>query len=215
VNVYLTEQQQIEEIKKWWQRNGTSTIIIFVLVICASIGWRFWLQHRETKLERASTHYEELLNAVVNDDAIDAQKEANLLRHNYLHTPYAALASLMLARGDVYQGNYDSAKQQLTWVMKHANTNALREIARLRLARITLLQNQPKDALQLLAKVDDKNYEPLINELIGDSYLALNQIDNARSAYQRAITELPDPAMRPILQMKLDDIAANPTMTVK
>lgn len=207
---YMTEQQQIEQFKAWWKKNGASTIFIFITVLLVSIGWRFWLGHDESKLERASSHYEELLNAVVNEDQTATTKEANLLRNNYEHTPYAALAALMLARNDVYSGDYDSAKVQLDWVMNHASTDSLKQVARLRLARIDLQQGQAQQSLQLLQKIDDVSYNVMIDELKGDSYLALKQIDEARQSYQQALAEFSnDVTLRPILQMKLDDLAVN------
>ena len=74
-------------------------------------------------------------------------KEANLLKSNYRYTPYAALATLMIARNDIYQNQYDKAKIQLEWVMKHASTSSLKEIARLRYARILNQENKPSVAL--------------------------------------------------------------------
>jgi predicted negative regulator of RcsB-dependent stress response len=208
VSTYLTEQQQVEQITLWWKKYGLSTIIIFIIALAAGIGWRFWLQHREVKLERGSTHYEELLNAVVNDDKASAMKEANLLKSNYRYTPYAALATLMLARGYVYQNDYANAETELSWVMKHASANSLREIARLRFARILLQEGKPQETLKLLQKIDDIAYIPVIEELKGDSYMLLKQNDNARAAYQQALHSIPDyTAMRPILAMKLDNLA--------
>jgi predicted negative regulator of RcsB-dependent stress response len=208
VSAHLTEQQQIEHLKHWWKNYGISTVIIFLVVITAGLGWRYWTQHDETKLQRASTHYEVLLSAVVNDDDATTLKEANLLKDNYVHTPYAALATLMLAREDVYRKDYVSAEMQLDWVAKHANSNALKEVARLRLARILIEQNKPQDALETLTKVNDISYIPMIEEVRGDSYLALNQKDKAHTHYQLALNSIPGLAtMRPILAMKLDNLA--------
>jgi len=209
VSAYLTEQQQIDQIAAWWKKYGLSTVIIFVIALAAGIGWRFWLQHREVKLARGSTHYEELLNAVVNDDTVNAMKEANLLKSNYRYTPYAALATLMLARDYVYQNNYSKAEKELTWVMKHASTNSLKEIARLRFARILNQEDKPQEALKLLEKTNDAAYLPMINEVKGDSLLLLNQKDSARTAYQQALSSIPGyAAMRPVLAMKLNNLAA-------
>lgn len=212
MSTYLTEQQQIDQIAQWWKKYGLSTVIIFVIALAAGIGWRFWLQHREVKLARGSTHYEELLNAVVNDDTASAMKEANLLKSNYRYTPYSALATLMLARGYVYQNDYPKAEKELTWVMKHASTHSLKEIARLRYARILNQEDKPREALKLLEKTNDVGYMPMINEVKGDSYLLLNQKNSARTAYQQALSSIPGyAAMRPVLAMKLDNLATGST----
>jgi len=210
-SMHLTEQQQIEQLKEWWKKHGTSTLVTFIIVFCLGLGWRLWMQHYEAKLERGSTHYEELLNAVVNNDDTAALKQANLLKNNYVHTPYAALATLMLARSDVYRNDYADAEGQLNWVMQHASTRSLREVARLRLARINLQLGQPQQSLLLLQKVDDASYAVMIDEIKGDAYAALNQIDMARQSYQKALAELPGYAnTRPILTMKLNNLTENP-----
>jgi predicted negative regulator of RcsB-dependent stress response len=207
VSDYLTEQQQIEQLKEWWKKHGTTAVTLVLAIFLIGVGWHFWLKHRENKLQRASTHYEELLNAVANDDSASVLKEANLLKGNYSHTPYAALASLMIARNAVYQNNYTAAEKELLWVAKHASGHSLKQVANLRLARLYLQEGKPDASLLLLEKTIDVAYLPLINELKGDSYAALHQADNARMAYQAALNVLPAYAlMRPILVMKLNNL---------
>jgi len=209
VTEYLTEQQQIEQLKEWWKKNGPSTLIIVSVLVFLSIAWHVWQTHRENKLQRASTHYEELLNAVVNDDSAGVLKEANLLKDNYNHTPYAALASLMIARNDVYQNNNAAAEKELSWVTKHASSHSLQQVAELRLARLYIQEGKADQSLQLLQKTYDPAYMPFINEVKGDTYAALHQDDNARMSYQAALNVMPAYAlMRPIVVMKLNNLPA-------
>ena len=208
MSTYVTEEQQIEMLKEWWKKNGNFSIGLFFGAILFSLGLHFWYKHREEKLARGSVHYEVMLSALVNGDDATTLKEANLLKEDYSHTPYAGLASLIFARNDVYQQKYADAESELTWVMNHGNTNSLRQIARLRFARIEIQLHKPNDALKALAKVNDSGYMPMIDEVRGDTYLALNQTDKARDAYQKAVNLLPNYAVaRPLLTMKLNDLA--------
>lgn len=208
MSTYLTEEQQIELLAAWWKKNGNFAIGVFIAAVALSLGLHFWFKHREVKLERGSAHYEQMLSALVNGDESTTIKEASLLKENYSHTPYAALASLIFARNDVYADKYPEAEAELTWVMKHGNTYSLREIAQLRLARIEIQLNKPQEALKVLEKINDSNYMPMIDEVRGDSYLALNQTDKAREAYQKAANLLPNYEMaRPLLTMKLNDLS--------
>lgn len=215
MSVYTTDQQQLDQFHQWWKNNGTSTIIIFVLALSLSFGWRFWLQHRETVLTQASANYEQLLNNGVNNNNTAAIQVANILMQDYPHTPYAPLAALMLARQFVNQGDYHDAENQLIWVMHNGHNKSIRQIARLRAARVLLTQNQAQQALLMLNKVDDKSYLPVVYEISGDCYVALGQLDQARLSYQQAIKILPGyDVAQPILRMKLDNLSvANTSLT--
>ncbi len=208
MSTYVSEEQQIEMLREWWKKNGNFAISLFFIAILFSLGLHFWFKHREQKLERASAHYEVMLSALVNGDDATTLREANLLKDDYSHTPYSAQAALIFARNDVYQQKYSDAESELTWVMYHGNTDSLRQIARLRLARIEIQLNKPNDALKVLDKINDSGYLPMIDEERGDAYLALNQTDNARESYQKAVNLLPNYAVaRPLLTMKLNDLA--------
>ncbi len=214
MSVYTTDQQQLDQFHQWWKNNGTSTIIIFVLALSLSFGWRFWLQYRETVFTQASANYEQLLNNVVNNNNTAAIQTANSLMQNYSHTPYAPLAALMLARQFVYQGDYADAENQLIWVMHHGHNKSIRQIARLRAARVLLTQNQPQQALVMLNQVDDKSYLPMVYEISGDCFVALGQFDQARQSYLQATKILPGyDVAQPILRMKLDNLSVVNTST--
>jgi len=108
----------------------------------------------------------------------------------------------------VYQENYKDAETPISWVMNHASTDSLRQVARLRLARVYIQENNPKEALTILKKTNDKGYLPMIDEVEGDSYLALNETDNARVLIRRRLIYcLIIAVARPILVMKLNDLA--------
>ena len=45
MDVYKTEEEQVEAIKKWWQENGKSIIAGVVIGITAIFGWRAYDSH--------------------------------------------------------------------------------------------------------------------------------------------------------------------------
>lgn len=215
--MYTTDQQQVEQFHLWWKKNGTSTILMFVVALSISFGWRFWVQHQEVRSSQASANYEQLLNSEVNNDSTNVVNIANYLMENYSHTPYAPLAALMLARQSVYQGNFADAEDKLVWVTHHAKNKAICQVARLRAARILLAQNQPQQALLMLNKIDDPAYLPAIDEIKGDCNAALGRFGQARQFYDQATQVLPGYEIaQPILRMKLNNLpvsnAPNPAI---
>lgn len=211
MNAY-TETEQLELLKKWWDEYGTAAIVGIIIALVLGFGWRYWQQHREQKLAHVSMRYEQLLTNVVNGNSDAVENNANRLIERYPHTPYTQLAALQLARQDVYQNKFPNAEEKLQWVMKHGDNSALREVARLRLARVYLTGNQAQKALDILGDTDDKAYQPIALELKGDVYTVLGKVAQARDAYQQALKALPEFAvMQPLLKMKLDNLPADST----
>jgi predicted negative regulator of RcsB-dependent stress response len=208
VDIYSTESEQVEQLKRWWQQYGKSTLLTVILVFLASWGWHAWQKQHERLLQTASVVYERLLTSMIRDDQVAAHQQADRLFEHYAHTPYAQLAALILARKAIYDGDLEEAKNKLNWVVKHGKTSALRELARVREARVLTALNKPKEALDLLGKVDDKAYLPLVQDVKGDIYMQMGNIEAARVAYQEALKLLPTyEIMQPLILMKLDNLA--------
>jgi predicted negative regulator of RcsB-dependent stress response len=201
------EQEQLEQLKDWWKRYGTATIVTIVIAVCAGMGWRYWDQVQERALVEASQTYENLLEAVAAEkpDAID--QRANDLIEKHPKTDYAKLAALFLAKQALIKNDVPKAVEKLRWVIDTAKTPALRQVARIRLARLLLADKKTDAALSELEKVDDAVYLPLINAVKGDVYTATEKFAEARLAYQQALKDLPKAdQLRTSLQMKLDNL---------
>lgn len=204
---YLTEQEQIEVLKNWIKQYSPAVIAGVAIAMIAAWGWHFW-QQREAKIQtHASTNYDELITLRAQNNVTGANQQAQKILTHYPKTPYSTVAAFMLARNAVLQKNYPEADKQLNWVIDNSRDPAFKQIARIRLARTLIEQNKASDSLKVLATVDDKSFLGLIDEVKGDAYVSLHQPQQARTAYQAALTELPNAeTMRPILQMKYDSV---------
>jgi predicted negative regulator of RcsB-dependent stress response len=151
--------------------------------------------------------YDEMLALRAQNNNADATVQAKKLLAHYRKTPYADMAALLLARDAILKKEYSEAIAQLNWVIDHTRNTSLREVARLRMARVFVAEQKPDAALDLLKKVNDKNYIGLIDEVRGDAFLAKQDPTAARTAYQLALQELPNAEVtRPILQMKYTNL---------
>jgi len=207
VSDLVTEEQQIEALKKWWKEYGLSIVIGVVLAIIVIFGWRFYQRYKTRVGQAASITYTRMVGGVLNNQWQDAIEQANLLRKDFAGTPYAKIAALILAKHAVLQHNLDEAIIQLRWAAKHAGSNIIEQLANLRLARVYIAQNKMPEALRLLNHIKDRSLAGLVAETKGDAYVKLGQRDKARAMYQLALKEIPAVAQsRPILQMKLSDL---------
>lgn len=205
---YLTEQEQIEILKKWIKQYSFVIIAGIALSIAILMGWRYWQQYQEKQLAHASMNYDEMLNKRLQNNVSAANIQAEKIFSHYGRTIYSKMAALTLAKSASDAQDYAKAQQRLNWVISQSKVPAIRQIARIRMARIALQQNQPQEAMDILGKIDDKTFVGLVAELRGDAYLALNKPGQARVEYQKALTELPNAEIvRPVLRMKYDNLA--------
>ena len=110
--------------------------------------------------------------------------------------------------------DYDNAIIQLEFVMDNASDESFKHIARLRIARIMVEQNQLDQALLLLDSVSmiPDAYSPYYQSVNGDIYTSQGLLDKAKSAYSTALESLePGNFDFDFIKMKSDQIQVNPT----
>lgn len=207
---YLTEQEQIQQLKTWVKQYGFTILAGIFIAIMMTSGWRYYQNYHNKTLSHASAVYDEMPTLRAQNNTSGSLVQAKKLLSHYARTPYAQMAALIIARDAALNQNYSEASKQLNWVIDHSKDRSLREIARTRLARILIEEKKPDDALTLLKKLDDANFIGLVDEIRGDAYLIKNDSVAARKSYGLALSEIPKAEeTRPILQMKYDNLATN------
>lgn len=209
MEIYRSEQEQIEQLKKLWQQYGKPILIGVVLALGLSYGWHYWQNRHEAHREQASIIYSQLLNQVEQENSSGIYAQAKQLMAQYENTPYAILAAMQLAKQAVLGGNLKEAQAKLQWAQTHAHDPALKQLAILRLARVYIAQNKPQKALDVLANQSNEIFASYAEEIRGDAWLALHKDQKARQAYAKALqlnANVED--TQPLLQMKYDAIPA-------
>ncbi len=206
------EQEDLENLKRWWKNYGNAVIFGVALGVAILLGVRYWNQHTEQSLQSASVLYEQMLQEY-RAQKIDAlRKTAESLIKDYASTPYAALAGLMLARLDYSVGDATAAIKHLQWTLDHAKDKATTHAARLRLTRIYISKGDKDAALNLLNVSDQTGFEAEYAEAKGDIYVIQGKPGDARLAYREALKYLPTTSPYvPVLNMKLDDLGPEKT----
>ncbi|GAB4290293.1 MAG: tetratricopeptide repeat protein [Thiohalomonadaceae bacterium] len=208
MEIYRTEEEQVEALKDWWKENGRSVIVGAILALAAVFGWRYWQDTTRSRAEAASTLYQQMLMQLDAGEGREVVETARRIIAEHAASPYAALASLTLAQQAVDQGDLDGAAAHLRWVMDNAKVGEVRILAQMRLARVLIAQGRAEEALQQLATVAGGSYTVLVEEAKGDAHLALGRRAEALKAYQTALAAAADvPAKQQILRMKVDDLA--------
>jgi predicted negative regulator of RcsB-dependent stress response len=205
VELYDTEEEQVEALKRWWKENSTSTIVGIVMGIAIILGWNYWLDYKKERAAQASQAYGQLLKALDSDKKDSAEKLAQNIQQQFKGSEYAAYSGLLQAKLKSQQGDFAAAKQILKTIAAESNKD-LSNIAKIRLVRLLLATGEYEQGLQIINEVDAKaaaSYSANYDELVGDLYVALDRLDEARTSYQNALR---NGQPSPLLQFKIDDL---------
>lgn len=209
MSVYMTEEEQLEAIKKWWKQYNGIILTGLSIVLLIIAGYRYWTWHQNTQKTQASIAYEHLMVALSNQDNKVVKAYANQIIENHNHTVYSDIAHLTLAKLYVAKDKYDQADTELNIVASESAVPALKQVARLRLARVLTAKKEYDKALTALSKVDDSAYIVVINELKGDIYAMNGEYKQAISFYKLAMNEAKNHNMGNLfLEMKTNELEA-------
>ncbi|TQV85725.1 tetratricopeptide repeat protein [Exilibacterium tricleocarpae] len=213
---HLTEEEQLETLKRWWKENGKSTIAGVVLAVAGYFGWEAWQTQQRDQAESSAALYEQLVEvlAVEPGQSLSEEQRANAthfvqqLQDGDPGSLYAKNAALMVAKLSAENDDLEQAAIHLRWILDNRPSDGISLVARVRLSRVLLAQAQLDEALALVEGETDPSFTAVYAEARGDVLVAMERVADARAAYQLALDRLlPGQSnRRPILQMKLDDL---------
>lgn len=206
----LHEQEQLDKIKYFWRDYGKYLIGLIVVIVIAYVSSLIWKSHNEKQSREASLVYANLTTAIGKSDIQQAVTLTEQLELKYPKTEYASLASMWLAKKVFAEGDLNSAIKYLSWTIKHTKDKGLIAISKVELANVYLDQKKYDQALKLMLKKTEKEFEPLFYAKRGDIYLVEGEKAKAREAYKEALTKAGDSAsISQELHFKLDLLGDN------
>lgn len=203
MELYDSEEQQVEAIKSWWQENGKAVIIGTIVGLSAIGGWNYYQSSVQQAQEAASASYDKVMTTLTSNGA-DAQDQVQSFIDANADSNYASLAALQLAKVEVEASHLDEGLAQLEWVKAHSDDEALKTVASYRVARIAAEQGEFDAALAELQLITNEGWQGRVAELKGDINLAKGDKDAAYIAYTEA-QQANDASQ--LLQLKLNDLA--------
>ncbi|MEP5177434.1 YfgM family protein [Marinobacter alexandrii] len=206
-----TEVEQVQAIKDWWKKNGSSLLIGIGAALAIVFGWQAWQNHEAQQRTEAANQFANLLNAF-SDQADETSGEtvafvAQTLREDYTDSAYAVYGNLILARQQLMAGESEAAIEALKWALeKSGEQQALTLVVRSRLARAQFDAGQYDEALVTIDEAAEADsFNAIFSELRGDILLAQGDRDGARDAYLAA-REQSQQGRSGILELKLSDL---------
>lgn len=208
MTVYMSEEEQIQQIKLWWKKYGNMISIAISIVLLSIAGFRYWNWHKNSIAQQASGIYERMMVAYADKDYKQVQSNSQRLIDDFNNTIYADVAHLTLAKVAVGKSKYKLAKNSLNAIISDSKSQLMIDVARIRLARILIFEKSYSQALEIVNKIKDKSMLAMANEIKGDISFAENNREKAVEFYNTAIQEAEkNGAGSLFLEMKAKQIA--------
>lgn len=206
-----TEEEQVQAMKDWWKKNGSSLLIGIGAALAIVFGWQAWQNHQAQERAEAANQFTTLLTAFSTGDE-DSKNTvefvADSLREEHGSSAYAIYGNLVLARQQMMvENDPEAAVASLEWALeKTGDYKALSLVIRNRLAQAQFAAGEHDAALATLnGASDSETFAAVFSELRGDILLAKGDTKAAREAYLAA-REQGQVRGGDLLELKLSDL---------
>lgn len=185
----LEEQEQIAALRGWWKQYGGWATGLLLAIAMGWLGWYGWQTYQKTQNAEASRIFLVLQQASSQQNTSQVKQAAGELVNQYPRSQFAALGALLAATTLESAGDPKSAEAQLVWVADNGK-DAVRGVARLRLAGIQMDQKDYDAALKTLSETAPAGFAARFDAARGDVYVAQGKQTEARASYDAALKNL-------------------------
>jgi predicted negative regulator of RcsB-dependent stress response len=187
VDEYLSEKEQVEQIRAWLKDNLAWIVGGLVIGIGGISGFNYLQARKLSMAEAAAVEYSTLRSALEAGSVEAAQGHLQTLVADYKGTPYLDQARLAMASAALEAGDPDTAEVYLRAALESTSDPDLRRVIRLRLARVLIATDRADDAIETLALRDAGVFAGQYHALRGDVFAARGETSAAREEYEAAL----------------------------
>jgi predicted negative regulator of RcsB-dependent stress response len=185
----LEEQEQIAALRSWWKQYGGWATGLVLAIAMGWLGWYGWQTYLKTQNAEASRVFLVLQQASAQQNTSQVKQAAGELVNQYPRSQFASLGALLAATTLEAAGDAKSAEAQLVWVAENGK-DAVRGVARLRLAGVQMDQKDYDAALKTLSETAPAGFAARFDAARGDVYAAQGKLTEARGSYDAALKNL-------------------------
>jgi predicted negative regulator of RcsB-dependent stress response len=207
----LEEQEQLDQLKHFWNTYGTLITWVVLLAAGAFVAWNGWQYFQRTKAVQAAALYDEVERSAQAGDTARIERALADMKDKFSGTAYAQQAGLLAAKTLYEKGNTDGSRAALAWVSEHAVDPGYQAVAKLRLSAELLEAKSYDEALKQLSGDVPKEFQALVADRKGDIYLAQGKREEAKAEYQKAWAGFePRTDYRRLVEIKLNAVGVDP-----
>ena len=213
---FLSEKEQIQYIREWWQENRSYILTALIIVIGGVTGNNAWKSSVTEKQLSASSLYESLAVEISENNLEAGEMIADQISEDYSDTVYYEKAKLAMAYFYMSQSRDEDAANSLRNILSKSSDSELSLIAEMRLAKIMLYQKKYQEVIDMLKGNIGHAFETKYSELLGDAYFGLEEFDKAEFAYMAALknTNQAQIVDASLIQMKINDLPDNENLSI-
>lgn len=182
---YLTDEEQAERLKAWWDKNGTSLVVALVVAVVAVVGWRYYQSYTADRANAASEAFRSYLDARAAAEPLDPHLAMIDTEHE--GSTYHVFTLLYRAADEVQDQDWEEALALLERAVSLADERNLRDTARFRAAKLLYQLDRLDACAEQLAAIKSAGLAAPVAELAGDVAFARGDFDAARDAYRTAV----------------------------
>ncbi|CAL4325995.1 YfgM family protein [Buchnera aphidicola] len=187
---------QIKKIKK------IKFLILFFVVITTFFIYFFTIQKKQ-KLNFKKIQYEEIIKK------INAKKNQNLNKiENYIlekKNIYGTLISLFLAKKYISDNKLDKAVIQLNNGLKYVKEENIKNMIKLRIAKIKIQEKKHEEAIKILKEIKDNNWKNIVENMKGDIFMNEKKIKKAILAWETSKIFEKNNTFKEIINIKINE----------
>jgi predicted negative regulator of RcsB-dependent stress response len=205
VEVYSTENEQVDAIKQFFKNYGLTIVLAAVIGFGGVFGWKYWQSHQTNRLQESAGAF-----ATVSEALAKPTPENIALAEKFVtdtNDIYGALASLELAQIAIDANDLVSGERHLTNAVAKVKNDAFADMLNLRLARVQLALDKTDAALVSLEQVKGKAWNGMKNYIRGDVLAKKGDNAGATTAYRSALTDENAGAIRSLVELKLNNLS--------
>ena len=207
----LEEQEQLDQLKHFWNTYGTLIVWVLVLAAGAFAAWTGWQYWQREQAVRASALYDELERGAQAGDTARVERALADMKSKYAGTAYAQQGGLLAARALQEKGQAEASRAALAWVAEHGKDPGYQAVARLRLASELIEAKSYDEALKQLSTGMPKEFEALAADRKGDVYMTQGKREEAKAEYRKAWSAFPPGnEYRRLVEIKLNAVGVDP-----
>lgn len=205
MEVYSTENEQVDAIKQFLKNYGLTIVLAAVIGFGGVFGWKYWQSHQTNRLQESATAF-----ATVSEALAKPTPENIALAEKFVtdtNDIYGALASLELAQIAIDANDLVNGERHLVAAVSKVKNDAFADMLNLRLARVQLALDKTDAALVSLEQVKGKAWNGMKNYIRGDVLAKKGDNAGAATAYRSALTDENAGAIRSLVELKLNNLS--------